>query len=137
MDVDNAFLQVDLHKEVYMTLPQGFSNQGESQVCRLLRSLYGLKQTSRQWNSKFFESMTKAGFLNRSMITKNDDKNIMMLLVYVDDVVITRNNESFRKLNVYLHFIFQMRDLGILKYILGIEIARAKTGICLSQRICH
>nr|XP_033510341.1 uncharacterized protein LOC117275089 [Nicotiana tomentosiformis] len=62
MDIYNAFLQGDLNEEVYMAFPEGFRRQGEKKVCKLLKSLYGLKQASRQWNIKMTEASLKAGF---------------------------------------------------------------------------
>nr|XP_009771568.1 PREDICTED: uncharacterized protein LOC104222088 [Nicotiana sylvestris] len=57
MDVYNGFLQGDLEEEVYMQLPPGFGSQGRNKACRLLKSLYGLKKTSRQWNLKLTEAL--------------------------------------------------------------------------------
>ena len=96
MDVYNAFLQGDLYEEVYMTLPQGFSRRqnnsnGNNQVCKLLKSLYGLKQASRQWNINLTHTLIESGFhqstRDYSLFTKRKQDKIMIVLIYVDDMI--------------------------------------------------
>lgn len=62
LDVNNAFFHGDLHEEVYMTLPQGFTTFKSSQLCHLKNSLYGLKQASRQWYSKLSRALLNMGY---------------------------------------------------------------------------
>lgn len=139
MDVTNAFLQGDLDEEVYLVLSQGYEVEGENKVCKLLKSLYGLRQASRQWNHKFASIMLKTGFHqskhDHSLFVKKDGHNVTVLIVYVDDIIITGNHtDSIVALKTHLHAEIQVKDLGSLKYFLGIEVARSRKGIYLNQR---
>ncbi|PHT50119.1 hypothetical protein CQW23_09866 [Capsicum baccatum] len=99
MDMYNAFLQGDLYEKVYMEIPQGFRRQGESKVCKSMKTLYGLKQASRQWNIKLTEPLTKDGYkkslYDYSLLTKQHGEKFVEVLIYVDDLLITENNEEF------------------------------------------
>ncbi|KAJ9554960.1 hypothetical protein OSB04_009574 [Centaurea solstitialis] len=140
LDVNNAFLHGTLDEEIYMSLPPGLRRQGESQqlVCRLHKSLYGLKQASRQWFAKFSEAIRSAGFIQSkadySLFTKKQGKSFTALLIYVDDILITGNDsKSINDVKEYLHNHFRLKDLGALKFFLGIEISTSKRGIGMSQ----
>ena len=139
MDVFNSFLQGDLNEEVYMELPLGFVHQSEQGlVCRLTKSLYGLKQASRQWNIKtttLINSRFRQSHHDYSLFTKHQKDSLVVLLVYVDDLLITGNDHKMiLETNGILKDSFKIKDLGELRYFLGIEFARNSTGILMHHR---
>ena len=141
IDVHNAFLHGDLEEEIYMQLPQGFKTDKPNQVCRLRKSLYGLKQAPRCWFAKLSKSLLHFGFTQSredySLFSYvNHDRNVCLhILVYVDDFIIAGNDISvIQRFKNYLHKCFKMKDLGKLKYFIGLEVARGPEGIFVSQR---
>ncbi|RVX22042.1 Retrovirus-related Pol polyprotein from transposon RE2 [Vitis vinifera] len=139
MDVHNAFLHGDLEEEVYMKLPPGFERSDPNLVCRLRKSLYGLKQAPRCWFSKLVTALKGYGFLQSysdySLFTYTTGNVQINVLVYVDDLIISGNDSAALKtFKAYLSDCFKMKDLGVLKYFLGIEVARSSAGLFLCQR---
>ncbi|KAJ4746686.1 Retroelement pol polyprotein-like [Rhynchospora pubera] len=139
MDVHNAFLHGELHEEVYMRLPPGFTSSLSGKVCRLKKSLYGLRQAPRMWFSKLTTALQKYGFTQSradySLFVCAKGTTFLTVLVYVDDLIVAGNDcEAIKKFKQYLSGTFHMKDLGLLKYFLGIEMARGSTGLFLSQR---
>ncbi|CAM8951451.1 unnamed protein product [Rhodiola kirilowii] len=139
LDVNNAFLHGSLDEEVYMTLPPGFYkyDKAKGRVCRLHKSLYGLKQASRQWFSKFSKALISYGFKSSlndySLFTLHKNQDYVALLVYVDDIILTRTPQLL--IDQVKHFIdskFKIKDLGTLRFYLGIKVARSKSGIFLN-----
>lgn len=139
MDVSNAFLHGDLEEEIYMKLPQGFTCSDPTQVCRLKKSLYGLRQAPRCWYSKLTTALHDFGFsheyADQSLFSKVRGSVCIHILVYVDDFVIACNDaKALQEFKDYLQKCFRMKDLGKLKYFLGFEVARNASGFYLSQR---
>ena len=139
LDVDNAFLYGDINEKVYMTLPPGFTTDRHNQVCRLTKSLYGLKQANRQWFAKLSSFLISTGFsqskYDYSLLTRKTSTTFIVLLVYGDDIILTRNSLSeIEKIKGLLNDSFKIKDLGKLKYFLGLEVARSRKGIYLCQK---
>jgi Reverse transcriptase (RNA-dependent DNA polymerase) len=110
-----------------------------SLVCKLKKSLYGLKQSPRVWFDRFRKVMVDTGYqqinADHTVFFKRDEGHITMLAVYVDDMIITSNDEDeIARLKMRLGKEFEVKDLGHLRYFLGIEVARGPKGIVLSQR---
>ncbi|CAN1754083.1 Retrovirus-related Pol polyprotein from transposon TNT 1-94 [Linum perenne] len=138
MDVSNAFLHGELEEEVYMQIPPGLSVQ-HGMCCRLKKSLYGLKQASRQWFAKLTQSLLDHGFrqssADYSLFIKGEDDHMVILLVYVDDIILaSASQDEIDMVKLYLQSNFKIKDLGDLKFFLGLEVARSKSGIVVNQR---
>ncbi|GAA0163351.1 transmembrane signal receptor [Lithospermum erythrorhizon] len=139
MDVHNAFLHGDLNEEVYMKQPPRFQSRTPGLVCKLRKSLYGLKQAPRCWFAKLDGSLKQYGFTQSysdySLFIYTQGKIQINILVYVDDLILSSNNHAaLCKFKEYMSCCFHMKDLGVLKYFLGVEVARNGDGIYLCQR---
>nr|GEV96777.1 retrotransposon protein, putative, Ty1-copia subclass [Tanacetum cinerariifolium] len=133
MDVKTAFLNGYLSKEVYIEKPKGFVNlKYPNRLCKLKRSIYELKQASREWNKRFDDEIKKFGFTqNRDepcVYLKASGSNVTFLILYVDDILIMRNNiPMLQDVKSYLGRCFAMKDLDEAAYILGIKIYRDRS----------
>lgn len=139
MDVHNAFLHGDLEEEVYMKLPPGFDSSDGTKVCKLNKSLYGLRQSPRCWFAKLSKALLDFGFKQNykdySLFTLKRGGSTIFVLVYVDDLIVGGDNSKLiSNFKSYLSRCFHMKDLGVLRYFLGIEVARGKQGIYLSPK---
>ena len=108
-------------------------------MCQLNKSLYGLKQASRNWFHKFSSSICDVGFeqsrTDYSLFTKVCDNSFTTILLYVDDIIITGNNEKMiDHLKKFLNSHFWIKDLSPLKFFIGAEVSRSKVGISICQR---
>jgi hypothetical protein len=140
MDVNNVFLHGDLQEEVYMEQPLGYVDQtNPNLVCRLKKTLYGLKQTLRAWSDKIRQYLVTSGFqtsnANISLYVKKTDHGIVVIVIYVDDLIIIGDSDvDIFDLKKLLKQKFEMKDLGELHYFLGIEVIQSPKRIWLLQR---
>ena len=139
MDVKTIFLNGIIEEEVYIEQPEGFViHKKESHVCKLKKTLYGLKQAPRAWYERIDEFLVSLGF------TKSDaDPNFyhkvvndepLILVLYVDDLFLTKNEKLIIWCKKKLAFEFEMKDLGLIHYFLGLEVWQRQKKIFLGQR---
>ena len=116
LDIRNVFLQGDLQEEVYKEQPPGFVTQGEiGKVCHLQKSLYGLKQSPHAWFGKFSQAIETFGMQksksDHSVFYKNSSSSIILLVVYVDNIVITgSDSKGILSLKSFLHSRFHTKE---------------------------
>lgn len=139
LDVKNAFLDGDL-EEVFMSLPPNLEERfGKDKVCKLKKSSYGLKQSTRSWFKRFGKAVKSYGYYqseaDHTMFFKHFiEGKIAILIVYVDHIILTGDdNAELDKLKKRLADDFEIKDLGTLKYFLGLEFARSEEGIFVNQ----
>ncbi|GJW94157.1 retrotransposon protein, putative, ty1-copia subclass [Tanacetum coccineum] len=139
MDVKTAFLNGHLYEEVYMMQPEGFVNpKYPNCVCKLNRSIYGLKKASKQWNKRFDDEIKKLCFTQNSdepcVYLKASKSYVTFLIMYVDDILIMGNNiPMLQDVKSYLGRCFAMKDLGEAAYILGIKIYRDRLKLLIGS----
>ncbi|GJR09126.1 retrovirus-related pol polyprotein from transposon TNT 1-94 [Tanacetum coccineum] len=137
LDVKNAFLNGDLNEEVFMKPPPGVSHK-PGEVYKLRKALYGLKQAPRAWYEKFATVVTSFGFVSSHhdsiLFIKQSSVGRILLSLYVDDMIITGDDcVGIESLKLELAHRFAMKDLGLLRYFLGIKVASSPKGYLLSQ----
>lgn len=139
MDISNVFLHGDLEEEVYMKLPPGFQGSDPTKVARLRKSIYGLKQSPCCWFSKLCNDLKNYGFKQ----SKPDYSHFSYVRGNVILHIPVSSMISLSPAMISLLYIsstpistkcFHMKDLGKLKYFLGIEVARNNDGFSISQR---
>nr|GEZ90769.1 putative reverse transcriptase, RNA-dependent DNA polymerase, Gag-polypeptide of LTR copia-type [Tanacetum cinerariifolium] len=128
LDVNNSFLHGDLIEEIYMRVPHGYGKIGGTKVCRLRKSIYDLKQASRNWYQKFTSTLLdlrfKRSYADHWLFIYKEGYVFADALIYVDDVIIVRNNQDkIQGTKDCLAKQFSIKDLGPLKYFLGIKAA--------------
>jgi len=136
MDVKSAFLNGNLEEVVYVEQPAGFVVKGEEEkVCRLKKALYGLKQAPRAWNSRIDGYLSQKGFIrcpyeHALYVKKSLQGRVMFVCLYVDDILFTGDDptmiQDFKQSMVKE---FEMTDLGLMAYFLGLEVKQCSDGI--------
>jgi hypothetical protein len=142
MDVKTTFLHGDLEEEIYMKQLEGFVVMGKKElVCKLKKSLYGLKQSPRMWYQKFDTYILGLGFVrskdDHCVYSKQVGNHFIYAVLYVDDMLLVGNNmDVIKEVKSHLSSKFDMKDLGVANFILEMEIKRdhANKKLWLNQR---
>jgi hypothetical protein len=142
MDVKTTFLHGDLEEEIYMKQPEGFVVKGKKElVCKLKKTLYGLKQSPRMWYQKFDTYILGLGFVrsrvDHCVYSKQVGNHFIYVVLYVDDMLMVGNNmDVIKEVKSQLSSKFDMKDLSAANFILGMEIKRdrANRKLWLNQR---
>ncbi|XP_071728180.1 uncharacterized mitochondrial protein AtMg00810-like [Rutidosis leptorrhynchoides] len=140
LDVQNAFLNGNLHETVYLKQPQGFVDSAKpNHVCLLQKSLYGLKQAPRAWFHRLSQALFSMGFhgskTDPSLFVYSSGHTLLYMLVYVDDIILTGNSQAaIDDIVQRLVRMFSIKGMGSLSYFLRIEVTRTGDDVILSQR---
>ena len=129
MDVKTTFLNGVIEEELYIEQPQGFEVEDrQTHVCKLKKALYGLKQYPRAWYGRIDSFLTSMGFAKSkadpNLYLKVIEDEPVILLLYVDDLFLTGNEKQIVDCKKKFTEEFEMKDLGLMHYFLGLEELR-------------
>jgi len=128
LDVKNAFLYEDLKEQVYMEQPPRYIAQGENTICKVRKTIYGLKKSPRARFEKFSMVISSIEYArchsDHPVFVRRTNSDLVILVVYVDDILQTRSSfVALVEIKEYLKRHFVMKDIGKPRYFLGIEVA--------------
>src|ERR1700753_3563211 len=140
IDISSAFLNGEMDSEIYMQQPEGFPQGSPDQVLRLVKSIYGMKQSPRLWHQKLDQVLRTLGFVkiksDGSVWVFQRDGIRVIVPVYVDDMtLVSRSKSKLAELKGGLRKYFKLRDLGPIEFLLGVKVERdrSKRSLHLSQ----
>ena len=141
MDVKTAYLNADIDCEIYVVQPEGFekySDDGQKLVCKLNKSLYGLKQSGRNWNillhNYLFSINFKQSLVDPCVYVRNEGHLRVIIIIWVDDILIAASNEDLLSdVKNSLNNKFKMKDFGELHWFLGMEFKFDKSCVSINQ----
>jgi len=140
LDVKSAFLNEVLQEEIYVEQPDGFVIQGaEDKVYLLQKALYGLKQAPRAWYNQIDEHLLNLGFVKSlseaTLYVKLKDNDVLIVSLYVDDLLVIGSNESLvEEFKQEMMNVFEMTDLGLMTYFLGMEVKQSQNEVFICQK---
>ena len=141
MDVKSAYLHSEIEEEIYLEQPQGFVKQGkngQTLVCKLNKSIYGLKQPTKNWYESLANLLIKNGFQRSRndyclFVKKEEDATLSYILLWIDDIIIAGEHNVVDAIKSLLEKGFKMDDRGELHWFLGMRILRSEDKITVDQ----
>lgn len=140
LDVKSAFLNGYLQEEIYVEQPEGYVKEGEEDKVYLLKkALYGLKQAPRAWYSRIDEHLCNLGFAKSpsesTLYVKHNGDDVLIISLYVDDLLVTGNKACIvEKFKQEMMEVFEMTDLGLMAFFLGMEIKQSEHEVFICQK---
>ena len=138
LDVDSAYLNGIMDKDIYMTQPLGYVDQSRpNAVCKLLKSLYGVKQAGKLWNDVAHTALVEEGYIQSPsdpcIYTRTTEKGRIIIGLYVDDFIVAAPPVMVKEFIAFMRSRFQIKELGQAEFIIGIHVIIDETGISIDQ----
>jgi len=138
MDIKGAYLNGILKEKVYMKQPEGYDD-GTGQICELIKTIYGLKQSGHEWNHKLDTKLKNLGYTrlysDPCAYVQCDRDKISIITVWVNNLLLfTSGDDLMRKMKEEIKASWEVTDMGELKKIIGIKISHTRNNVTISQQ---